>query len=122
MNAYSPYNMRRLMDNLRMGSYNRVMYLHERENWAEFTWDDRVITPLVGNARFAQGKLLGRLEDVGFDLSCEIEVDSLSDEVVASSRIEGVQLDAAMVRSSMPNSSRTSAMMRCAVPWPQPGQ
>ena len=89
------------MDNLRMGSYNRAMYLHERENWADFTWDDRVITPLVGDARFAQGKLLGRLEDVGFDLSCEIEVDSLSDEVVASSRIEGVQLDAAKVRSSV---------------------
>ena len=84
-----------------MAGYNRAMYLHERDNWAEFTWDDRVIAPLLGDARFAQGKLLGRLEDVGFDLSREIEVDSLSAEVVASSSIEGVQLDAAKVRSSV---------------------
>lgn len=84
-----------------MGSYNRAMYLHERENWTNFTWDDRIITPLVGDARFAQGKLLGRLEDIGFDLSCEIEVSSLSDEVIASSLIEGVRLDAEKVRSSV---------------------
>ena len=89
------------MDNLRIAGYNRAMYLHERENWTDFTWDDRVIAPLLGDARFSQGKLLGRLEDVGFELSREIEVGSLSAEVIASSRIEGVQLDAAKVRSSV---------------------
>ena len=89
------------MDNLRMADYNHAMYLHERKNWTDFTWDDRVVAPLLGDARFAQGKLIGRLEGVGFALSREIEVDSLSAEVVASSRIEGVQLDAAKVRSSV---------------------
>ena len=89
------------MDNLRIASYHRTMYLHEQENWTDFTWDDHVVAPLLGNARFAQGKLLGRLEDVGFELSQEIEVDSLSSEVVASSLIEGVQLDAEQVRSSV---------------------
>ena len=89
------------MDNLRKADYNRIMYLHERKNWADFTWDDRIVAPLLGEARFAQGKLLGKLEDVGFDLSREIEVNSLSAEVVASSNIEGVQLDATKVRSSV---------------------
>lgn len=89
------------MDNLRMTAYNRVMFLHERKNWSDFTWDDRVVVPLLSDARFAQGKLLGRLEDIGFDLSREIEVSSLSAEVVASSRIEGIQLDAVKVRSSV---------------------
>ena len=59
------------------------------------------MSPLVGDARFAQGKLLGRLENVGFALSSELEVNSLSAEVVASSRIEGVQLDLEKVRSSV---------------------
>ena len=77
------------------------MYLHERKNWTEFTWDGRVVAPLLGDARFAQGKLLGRLEDVGFDLSREIEVGFLCGEVIASSEIEGVTLDAAKVRSSV---------------------
>ena len=77
------------------------MFLHERKNWTDFTWDDRTVAPLLSDARFAQGKLLGRLEDVGFDLSREIEVDSLSAEIVSSSGMEGVQLDAAKVRSSV---------------------
>lgn len=77
------------------------MFLHERKNWTDFTWDDRVVAPLLGEARFAQGKLIGRLEDLGFDLSRELEVDSLCAEVVASSSIEGIQLDAEKVRSSV---------------------
>lgn len=89
------------MDILRMVAYNRAMYLHERENWTNFIWDDRVIAPLLGDVRFAQGKLLGRLEDVGFDLSRVIEMSSLSEEIIASSRIEGIRLDAAKVRSSV---------------------
>lgn len=89
------------MDNLRTAGYNRAMYLHERKNWADFTWDEHIVTPLLGDVRFVQGKLLGRLEDVGFDLSREIEVGSLSEEVIASSHIEGIQLDAAKVRSSV---------------------
>jgi len=89
------------MNNLRTAGYHRAMYLHERENWTDFTWDERVVAPLLGNARFAQGKLLGRLENVGFDLSREIEVGSLSAEIIASSSIEGVRLDAAKVRSSV---------------------
>ena len=77
------------------------MYLHERENWANFTWDDSIVAPLLGDAHFAQGRLLGRLEDIGFDLSQEVEVSSLSSEVVSSSDIEGIRLDAAKVRSSV---------------------
>lgn len=41
------------------------------------------------------------MEHVGFQLETEMEVDALSDEVVASSLIEGVELDAAKVRSSV---------------------
>ncbi|MBQ9068884.1 MAG: Fic family protein [Eggerthellaceae bacterium] len=77
------------------------MYLHERKNWTAFTWDEHAIAPLLGDARFAQGNLLGKLEGIGFDLSREIEVGSLCAEVIASSGIEGVDLDAAKVRSSV---------------------
>lgn len=89
------------MDNLRIERYPFTMYLHERENWTDFKWDERTITPLLSAARFAQGKLLGRLEDIGFDLSQEAEIRSLSSEVIASSGIEGVELDAVKVRSSV---------------------
>lgn len=77
------------------------MFLHEQENWTDFTWDAEAVASSLGDARFAQGKLLGELERVGFDLAQEAEATSLASEVVASSGIEGVQLDAAKVRSSV---------------------
>lgn len=77
------------------------MYLYEYDNWTSFTWDDSVINPLMSNIRFMQGSLLGRVESLGFDTSSLIEVDSVSNEVIASSEIEGVQLNTDEVRSSV---------------------
>ncbi|WP_165054081.1 MULTISPECIES: Fic family protein [unclassified Adlercreutzia] len=77
------------------------MYLHEHTGWTHFTWDDATVLPLLGEARFAQGELLGSMSGVGFDVKSEVEVQALSGEVVASSRIEGVVLDAEEVRSSV---------------------
>lgn len=77
------------------------MYLHGHENWTHFTWDEDAILPLLSDARFAQGKLLGRVRDLGFSLDSEIELATVSEDIVASSRIEGVALDAAQVRSSV---------------------
>ena len=84
-----------------MASYNDVMYLYEHHDWTQFTWNDDVILPLLGNTRFAQGKLLGRIQDLGFSLESELELSAVCKEVIASSRIEGVSLDAEKVRSSV---------------------
>lgn len=77
------------------------MLLYEHSHWTDFTWDDTVVAPLLSDVRFAQGKLLGRVADLGFTIVSHLEVDALSSEVVASSRIEGVTLDAKAVRSSV---------------------
>ncbi len=77
------------------------MYLHEHPNWTHFIWDDDVILPLLSNVRFAQGKLLGRIQDLGFPLESEFELSTVCKEVIASSRIEGVSLNAEEVRSSV---------------------
>lgn len=77
------------------------MYLHEHTNWTTFTWDGAAVTALLGKVRFAQGHLLGKMSDAGFAVEEEAELDALSSEVIASSRIEGVTLDAAKVRSSV---------------------
>lgn len=77
------------------------MYLHERQNWTVFSWDNDTIVPLLCHAHFAQGKLLGRIQDLGISLESEIELDAACDEVLASSEIEGVSLDAVKVRSSV---------------------
>lgn len=77
------------------------MYLHEQHNWAHFSWNDEVIFPLLSDARFAQGKLLGRISDLGFTLESELELSAACEEVIASSEIEGISLDATKVRSSV---------------------
>lgn len=77
------------------------MYLHEHSNWAEFTWDDSILLPLLSDVRFSQGRLLGKIADLGFSLTAEAELDALTDEIIASSKIEGVVLDTLKVRSSV---------------------
>lgn len=77
------------------------MLLYEHSHWTDFIWDDAVIAPLLSDVRFAQGKLLGRVADLGFTVDTPLEVDALSSEIVASSRIEGVTLEAKAVRSSV---------------------
>jgi len=77
------------------------MYLYEHKDWSRFTWDDREVTPLLTAVRFAQGRLLGRVADLGFSVTQTAELDALTDEVITSSGIEGVELDARSVRSSV---------------------
>lgn len=77
------------------------MYLHEHPNWTLFTWNDEVILPLISEVRFAQGKLLGKVQDIGYKLEVETERDVFTNEIIASSKIEGIQLDKGKVRSSV---------------------
>lgn len=77
------------------------MYLHERDNWTAFTWDESAIRPLLGHAHFAQGRLLGAMKNVGFDAMVALESESIASNIVSSSRIEGQQLDLEKVRSSI---------------------
>jgi Fic family protein len=77
------------------------MYLHEHDNWTTFRWDDALVTPLLTAACFKQGHLLGRMANLGFDVSQAAEMNSLVTEVIASSQIEGVALEADKVRSSV---------------------
>lgn len=77
------------------------MYLHERQNWTDFSWDGKAVVPLLSDVRFLQGSFLARVESLGFEISDELEVDAISSEVIASSQIEGVELDPTEVRSSV---------------------
>ena len=37
------------------------MYIHERENWTDFSWDNEKILPALASVRHLQGKLLGQM-------------------------------------------------------------
>ncbi len=77
------------------------MYIHQRKDWTKFTWDAEVITPLLGEVRHRQGKILGVMQGLGFRLQEETVLKTLTLDVVKSSEIEGEQLNPEQVRSSI---------------------
>src|SRR5690554_6906244 len=77
------------------------MYIHERENWTNFIWDNDKLLPILASVRHLQGRLLGHIESLGFDLIERATLESLILEVVDSSRIEGEFLNPELVRSSI---------------------
>lgn len=77
------------------------MYIHERENWTNFSWDTDKLSPILASVRHLQGRLLGRMESLGFDFIERATLESLILDVVDTSRIEGEFLNPELVRSSI---------------------
>jgi Fic family protein len=56
---------------------------------------------LLAEVRHRQGRLLGKMENLGFNLQAEVNLQTLTCDVLKSSEIEGELLDAEQVRSSI---------------------
>jgi Fic family protein len=78
-----------------------MTYIHERPDWPNFTWDSKALSGPLAAVRHKQGRHLGRMEALGFDLRTEASLSALTEEVVKSSAIEGEHLDPEEVRSSI---------------------
>jgi Fic family protein len=77
------------------------MYIWEKPQWPAFTWDDEALSKLLARVSREQGRLLGKMETLGFNLRSEAHLRTLTEDVVKSSEIEGEKLDAGQVRSSI---------------------
>lgn len=78
-----------------------MTYVHEREDWPDFRWDEALIADQLVALRHRQGRLLGRMEALGFALREEAVLRTLTAEVIKTSEIEGEKLDHDQVRSSL---------------------
>ncbi|MCA9446909.1 MAG: DUF4172 domain-containing protein, partial [Candidatus Omnitrophica bacterium] len=76
-------------------------YIHELKDWPNFRWDERALAQRLGRVRHRQGRLIGRMEALGFDLRAEAVLVTLTEDVLKSSEIEGEILDKEQVRSSI---------------------
>src|SRR5664279_6211223 len=77
------------------------MYIHELQDWPRFNWNrGRLAEPLAA-VRHRQGRLIGHMEALGFNLRQEAVLQTLTADVLKSSEIEGEKLDAEQVRSSI---------------------
>ena len=77
------------------------MYIHERENWTDFHWENSAIDALIELSSRKIGLLYGRLNNLGFDNKLRAMAENLTHNVVQSSEIEGVSLNTEEVRSSI---------------------
>jgi Fic family protein len=77
------------------------MWVYEHPNWPDFIWDARKLASKLADVRHRQGRLLGKMEGLGFELKREASLNTLTSDVVKSSAIEGENLNPKEVRSSI---------------------
>jgi Fic family protein len=78
-----------------------MTYIHDLDQWPTFTWDDGALAASLARVRHRQGRLVGRMEALGFGLRDEAVLSTLTDDVIKSSEIEGENLPQDQVRSSI---------------------
>ena len=79
----------------------RIAYIHKRPDWPKYHWDQEKLAPRLAAVRHRQGRLIGRMEGLGFTLRKEAVLQTLTLDVLKSSEIEGEILKPEQVRSSI---------------------
>ncbi len=86
-----------MLQNLRRMGY----YIHQKDNWPNFSWNSDEFVNLLSEARNLQGRLIGKMESLGFELRNEALLETLTLDVLKSAEIEGEFLNPEQVRSSI---------------------
>lgn len=79
----------------------KITYIHQLAEWPNFHWDRERIEPKLSAIRHSQGRFIGRMEGLGFQLREEAVLRTLTDDVIKSSEIENEILNRDQVRSSI---------------------
>ncbi len=77
------------------------MYIWQNKNWPTFRWNEQEVTNKLLQVRHEQGRLLGMMGMLGFDIKNNAILDSMTSDIMMSSEIEGVTLNVNDVRSSI---------------------
>lgn len=78
-----------------------LKWIWQQSNWPNFIWQNELIQPLLRQLRLQQGVLLGKTGAISEMVSQEAALDILLQNIITSSAIEGEQLNAQSVRSSL---------------------
>ena len=79
----------------------KPQYIHEQSGWPDFVWDSEILAAPLAAVRHKQGRLLGKMEALGFQQRAEASLVTITADVVKSSAIEGEELNPDEVRSSI---------------------
>src|SRR5260221_9538353 len=78
-----------------------MAHIHQLLDWPRFHWNRDELSQKLASVRHQQGRLIGRMEALGFDSRQEAVLKTLTEDVLKSSEIEGEKLNAEQVRSSV---------------------
>jgi Fic family protein len=78
-----------------------IPYIYNELDWPRFRWNRESLADRLAAVRHKQGRRVGRMEALGFQLRQEAVLETITKEVVKSSEIEGEELDAQQVRCSI---------------------
>ncbi|MGB6035434.1 MAG: DUF4172 domain-containing protein, partial [Cryomorphaceae bacterium] len=76
-------------------------YIHQKPSWPTLVWQDSELVKPLSEARNMQGRLLGKMEGIGFALKDEALLDTVTTDVLKSAEIESEFLNMDQVRSSV---------------------
>lgn len=76
-------------------------HIHNLPDWPKFRWNQEGLAKQLAAVRHRQGRLIGRMQALGFPLRAEAVLTTLTEDVLKSSEIEGEILDRDQVRSSI---------------------
>lgn len=78
-----------------------MAYIYDRPDWPHFRWDVAALAVRLAEVRHHQGRVLGRMEALGFELETEAVFQTVVQDALKTSEIEGEILDREQVRSSV---------------------
>ncbi|MBK9323548.1 MAG: Fic family protein [Bdellovibrionaceae bacterium] len=78
-----------------------VKYIHSLKGWPNFTWNKDRLALKLEKVRLKQGRLIGTMERLGFKTQEEAVLQTLTEDILKTSEIEGELLDKNQVRSSI---------------------
>lgn len=76
-------------------------WIWQRADWPQFRWNEEQVRPLLREVHTNLGMLLGRAGNLDGSLDATVALDTLLQNIITSSAIEGEGLNAASVRSSL---------------------
>lgn len=78
-----------------------VKYIWQQQEWPHTTWKNESLSDVLAEVNMLRGKLLGRVAMFGFEEQNNSMLESLTQEIVQSAKIEGEDLNRESVRSSV---------------------
>ena len=79
----------------------RATYIWQHTDWPTFKWNIAEVDEMLISVQSRQARLLGTLSALGFDLQKQTALESMTEDVLRSSEIEGELLNRDSVRSSI---------------------